>query len=263
MLPPSTLKSLCPHQWLMECVVWEQWLSINTLEIHTHIIKTWDWVTWNLLLHKTHRVPVCLFPLLTLPSKVNVQLVNVRVSEACPQDAASSWEAFLLIAPWKPQRLFGTAAPEGWILVAVGSRALPMCRLIGSRRLPGYLSFVGRNVTRPRAARRSCGRICGRYGVSLGAAGTRCYVWHICQLCITASLASFLYLRPPLQPMFLSRCRSLGRARCLTEASQKASGCLSHRTLLIILTLIFILFVSPTIFLSLCVCSLTHKIHFQ
>lgn len=200
MLPPSTLKSLCPHQWLMECVVWEQWLSINTLEIHTHIIKTWDWVTWNLLLHKTHRVPVCLFPLLTLPSKVNVQLVNVRVSEACPQDAASSWEAFLLIAPWKPQRLFGTAAPEGWILVAVGSRALPMCRLIGSRRLPGYLSFVGRNVTRPRAARRSCGRICGRYGVSLGAAGTRCYVWHICQLCITASLASFLYLRPPLQP---------------------------------------------------------------
>lgn len=199
MLPPSTLQSLCPHQWLMECVVWEQWLSINTLEIHTHIIKTWDWVTWNLLLHKTHRVPVCLFPLLTLPSKVNVQLVNVRVSEACPRTLHQAERRFC----WLPLESRGVCL--------VGSRALPMCRLIGSRRLPGYLSFVGRNVTRPRAARRSCGRICGWYGVSLGAAGTRCYVWHICQLCITASLASFLYLRPPLQPLALFFSLAAGR----------------------------------------------------
>lgn len=50
-------------------------------------------------------------------------------------------------------------------------------------------------------------------------------------------------------------------ARCLTEASQKASGCLSHRTLLIILTLIFILFVSPTciFFKSVCVFSRTQN----
>lgn len=64
-----------------------------------------------------------------------------------------------------------------------------------------------------------------------------------------------LYVSLSLQVTGLGPCR----ARCLTEASQKASGCLSHRTLLIILTLIFILFVSPTIFLSLCVFSHTQN----
>lgn len=204
MLPPSTLQSLCPHQWLMECVVWEQWLSINTLEIHTHIIKTWDWVTWNLLLHKTHRVPVCLFPLLTLPSKVNVQLVNVRVSEACPQDAASSWEAFLLIAPWKPRRLFGReprspdvpfdrVTPSPWVLIV---------------------------------RRQECDSTPG------GTAELRAYLWMIrrlsrgCRhqmLCLTHLPAlhhrqlGFLSLPSPAPPapgsIFLSRCRSLGLAR--------------------------------------------------
>lgn len=64
-----------------------------------------------------------------------------------------------------------------------------------------------------------------------------------------------LYFSLSLQVTGLGPCR----ARCLTEASQKASGCLSHRTLLIILALIFILFVSPTcIFLSQCVFFFSH-----
>lgn len=133
----------------------------------------------------------------------------------------------------KPQKcLFRRAAPEGWTLVAARSRGTLMCHLIRSHHLPQYLSFIGRDVTQPWPAWRGCRRICGRYAVSLRAAGTRCYVRHICQLCTSASLASFLYLhRPPSALAFSVSPQVTGFALRIAEASQKAWGCFSLNSL--------------------------------
>lgn len=142
---------------------------------------------------------------------------------------------------WKPQKgLFGKATPEGWILIAPGSCALLMCHLIRSRRLS---SQAGKWLNLG-PLWLSCRHICGRCGVPLRTTGTRCYVWHVCQLCICATLASFLYLIPPFLPPELSLLLSLQatgfapyRTVCLTEVSQKVSSCFSLQILLIILIL--------------------------
>lgn len=128
--------------------------------------------------------------------------------------------------------MFGKAAPEGWILVAAGSRALLMCHLIRSRRLPQYLSFIGRDVTQPRPAWRSCRHICGRYGGSLSgppAPDVMCDM-SASYAPVGASSAFFLYLIPQLQVTgFAPR-----RAACPAAVSQKASSSFSLHILLII-----------------------------
>lgn len=147
---------------------------------------------------------------------------------SCPCDFAA---VFLFECPFEsPQKgLFGKAAPKGWIFVAAGSRGVLMCHLIGTRCLPQYLSFIGRDASQPGSVWQSCRRICGRYGIPHRTTGTRCCVWHVCQLCTAASLASFLYLVPPPYIHKFSFCLAAGhwvslcRAMCLTEVSQKAS----------------------------------------
>lgn len=109
---------------------------------------------------------------------------------------------------------------EAGFRVAAGSCSLLMLHLIRSRRLPLYLSFIGRAVTQPRPVWPSCRRSCGWYSVSLSlprphAPDVRCDT--------SASSApvpawlSFSTFAQPSTPYsaFLSCCRSLASPHVL------------------------------------------------
>lgn len=127
----------------------------------------------------------------------------------CPRDSAE-----VFVVPLKAVEGFvweGSARRLGF--GCSGEPCFPlMCHLIRSCQRPQYLSFIDMDVSQPGPAWQGCRRICGPYSVPLRTTCTRCYEWHVCQLCTGASLASFVYLISPSSSssLFLSPYRSPG-----------------------------------------------------
>lgn len=203
--------------------------------IHAYQRKLRDWVTCSLLLHKTHTHPICFLPSLSLSVLKNkCPAGGLRL---CPRDSVA---VFMFECPFERHRgvCLGRQRPKAGFWLQQGA-VLSWCAIWS-----GHTASPHRQANDSTLVHCGCRHICGRCGVPLRTTGTRCYVWHVCQLCICASLASFLYLIPPFVPPELSLLLSLQvagfapyRTVCLTEVSQKVWSCFSLQILLIMLIL--------------------------
>lgn len=156
--------------------------------IQAHQKNLRDWVTCNLLPHKTHTNPICLLPSFSLSV-----LTNKRPAVwGSPLDSAV---VILYKCCFVNHRRVGLGKQrqkaELWLQRGT---VLSWCAIWSGHAASLSTSFTGRHVTQPRPVWQSCRRICGQNGIPSRTKGTRCYVWYVCQLCTGTILASYLYL---------------------------------------------------------------------